>query len=120
MIEIAPGPGIRQSDKSELSGSGLTTRVVRTQQNSTRSFTREVIAGSNPRSNPPAIATVQQQFQGDHFMLNDNASIEMYRLMHTGRPIGEAIRYRRPTSAFLRLSSLGGVDVMLYRKAHIG
>jgi hypothetical protein len=56
-----------------------------------------------------------QQFHGDHLLLKNDASLEIYHLSHHGHVIGQALRYRRPTSALLTLQG-PGFDRMLHRR----
>ncbi len=57
-------------------------------------------------------------FVGDNISLGEDASIEIYRLMSGNTMVGQALRYRRPTSHIV--SVFGSFDEFLYRKVNIG
>jgi hypothetical protein len=56
-----------------------------------------------------------EQFQGDYLMLKNDASLAIYEIRHNGSVVGEALRYRHPSSMFLTVVGKG-TDVMLYRR----
>lgn len=57
-----------------------------------------------------------KQYEGDYLKLNNDATLEIYQLRHDGKVVGEALRYRRPSAAFLGFTASTSTDVMLYRR----
>jgi hypothetical protein len=54
---------------------------------------------------------------GDYISLPQDATIEIYRLMEGHAMVGQALKYRRPTSRIIAIESF---DELLYRRPNIG
>jgi hypothetical protein len=109
-----------------VSGFSSSPHLVQVQSHGPRVVSRQVLVGGAP--NPLAVAPQEAaqaakpekpvsslQFKGDYLRLDSDASLELYQLRHKGTVVGEALRYRRPTSTFLGVLA-SGTDVMLYRR----
>lgn len=114
------------SDHSAFVPNKLTARVVRFQEHGSRVISREVLLGEKKSALGPSQVggislgemVTPQQFGGDYLLLNHDGSLEMYHVIQNGKVIGEALKYRRPTSKFLSVSG-AGVEVMLHREVII-
>jgi hypothetical protein len=87
---------------------------------SNRLATGEGAAGTvvQRHSNPRWIGVEQgTSFVGDYISLPEDASIEIYRLISGNTMVGQALRYRRPTSHIV--SVVESFDEFLYRKVNI-
>ena len=115
-----PSPG------TSISASNvLTASLVRYQAHSDRVVSQEVLVGSHAspaatsQDEGRAIAYQQVQLKGDYIVLKNGATLEIYNMVSRGQVIGQALRYRNPTSVFLS-ALVSGVDVFLHRKVRLG
>jgi hypothetical protein len=126
VVELFQPAAKPEASGGMVSNFSSSAHLVRAQSHGPKVATRQVLMGGevNPRVVAPqdTVSAAEKvklvsslQFQGDYLMLNNDASLELYQIRHNGTVVGEALRYRRPTSMFL--SVLGsGTDVMLYRR----
>ena len=74
--------------------------------------------------NNPKLGVEQSgaSLSGDYISLPEDATFEIYRLMSHNKMVGQALRYRRPTSRIITAveALAGSFDEVLFYKPHIG
>ncbi|MCM3905194.1 MAG: hypothetical protein ND866_26155 [Pyrinomonadaceae bacterium] len=127
-VELEPvplTPTANVENGSAFEQSSMTAQAVRNIASGRRAGRQEVLIGAkrqgalSPQNQKVDSLLPNQQFQGDSLRLNNDASLEIYHLLHHGQVVGQALRYRRPTSNLLTVRGVG-LDRMLFRKTLLG